>query len=882
MSCQTSPANDDYWNYIHMQTDEEMHDAFPYLDQRDVNAACRNTVLIAEQCNARISGGAEPPVFGVSHQADAQRLLDLAMSGWGRIRARGSRQPYADRLEREWKLIARKRLAGCYLIVHDVITWARSQGILVGPGRGSAAGSLVSFLLGITSMDPLETGLLFERFLTEGRMALPDFDMDFPSSARPAIQAYVIGKYGEGRVVRVGTHMRYRNKAILNKLFSVMRPDADDAPKVAAIIDEAESHTAGLGLHWPELMDEVGEQLEPYIRSWPSVFEAAAHLVGRLNSYGKHPAGLVVSTSAELASSLPMHNDRGKGMLVSQWDFRDMEAIGQLKLDFLTLRTLDSIQTAIELIGTRTGHQPDPPAWEAEHTDPQAWEEIAAGNTMGMFQIETSLGRDFCRRLQPGSLPELAAIVALVRPGPRNSGMSESYLARRAGREAVTYPHPLLENQLKDTYGLMIYQEDVLAACRILAGYSETEADGVRKILGKKLKDKVEAAGNEFIRRAHEFSGIDREEAGNIWSVMAEFGRYGFNLAHAYAYATLSYWTAWLKAHYPVEALTGILTTLDKKDRMADYAVDARRMGITILPPDVRMSGAGFAAEGISIRYGLSSIKGLGEVTIPAIVRGQPYTSLEDFLVRSQADAGVVFALARAGALDAFVPSRRSLVTRLEADRSGDATRCVHKDDDAPLPLQCSYDWENEPQPLPVMGKRRLLKVTVKPPPKRCTRGCRQYTPPSLSFGKLPEYPAAELYRLEEDIYGTWMSPAPFAALDAIRPGLRQDSREMSLLLPHAPRGIYPLPAIHGELHSAITRRGSTMWWQKLVTEVSVVDVAVFQPRDDNEPDLPAMVRYLRRGTPVLAMIVKDLYRTPAGQWRTSWRLDDIMSLGGS
>jgi len=885
MSCQTSPANDAYWNYIHMQDESEVRDLLGYLDPRCVDSAIHNSFEIAEQCNARIGGIADPPHFTASHEEDASLLLDLCIAAWDRIRVPGRKQEYRDRLEREWQLVSRKHLAGCYLIVHDVIRYARSRGELPGPGRGSAAGSLMSYLLAITSMDPVRTGLMFERFVTPGRTSLPDFDMDFASSARTHIQDYVISKYGAERVVRVGTHMRYRSKAVLNKLFSILRPDVtDDPPRIASIIDEAESHTAGLGLPWDDLMEEAASPLEAFIERYAGVFEAASRLVGHLNSYGQHPAGLVISTSQDLASSLPMRTG-DKGQQISQWDFRTLDTLGLLKLDFLTLRTLDSIQQAIRLVSVRTQQPPDPLSWEAEHDDPQAWDEICAGNTLGMFRIETSLGMDFCRRMKPRSLPDLGALIALVRPGPRNSGVAEAYLRRRAGLEEVTYPHPLLEPYLGRSYGLMIYQEDILSACRVLAGYDDAEADEVRSILGKKKKEKIPAAGEKFVRRCFEHSGIKPEDGEKIFAQIAEFGKYGFNLSHAYSYATLSYWTAWLKAHYPVETITAILSTLSDKDRMPAFAVEARRMGITVLPPDVRISGAGFTAEALSIRYGLSSIKGLGPAALTSITAAQPYQSMDDFVARSKADAGVIYALAQAGALDPLVASRRALVMRLQADRSGDATRCTFKDESVhgPNELPCTFDWASEPEPEPRYGRKgQPLKVIPLKIPARCTRACRHYSPPALSFAGVPEYSAGELWRLETDIYGTWMTPAAFEEIDAIQPGLRMHSRNAARLLPGAPRGSYPVIAVHDGLRSAITRRGSVMWWQRLVTEVSVLSVAVFSPRREDDPDLPSAVRYLQRGTVVLAEVVKDSYVTPSGQPRVSWRLESVAPLKGS
>ena len=882
MSCQTSPVNDEYWHYIGMQSESDMRTALAYLDSAKADEAIRNTSLIAEQCDARISGHAEAPVFTDSHEHDATMLLDLALAGWDRIRPQGSRQAYRDRVEREWLLVADKQLAGCYLMVHDVVNWARSQGILVGPGRGSAAGSLLSYLLGITSIDPLRAGLLFERFLTPGRMSMPDFDMDFPSSARAAVQDYVISKYGSAHVVRVGTHMRYHAKGILNKLFSVMGTGADDAPRISAIIDEAESHTAGLGLPYEELMEETATEMAPFTERYPAVFEAAGRLAGRLYAYGKHPAALVISASRDLVSTLPMRAD-DKGQMVSQWDFRDLESMGLLKIDFLTIRTLDSIQEAIRLVAARTGQPPDPIQWDAELDDPQVWDDIDSGHTLGLFQIETSLGQQACRRMKPRAIADLSDLIALVRPGPRNSGMAESYYRRREGLEEITYPHPLLEPILKDRHGIMLYQEDVLATCRELAGYDGAEADEVRKILGKKKVDLIGPAGEKFIARCHEHSGIPHEEAAALWKDMETFSKYGFNLSHSYSYATLSFWTGWLKCHYPVEMTAAILSTLKDKDRMAAFAIDGRRMGVAILPPDVSLSGAGFQVEGLAIRYGLSSIKGAGQVAIRSITAAQPYTSLDDFLKRSGADAGVVYALAQAGALDSLAPSRRALVSQLEADRSGDATRCVHKDDaitSAPNKLPCAFDWDSEPPPPPRYGKTgRQLKVIPLKPPARCTRACRHYTPPALSFAGIPEYTPDALWRLENDVYGTWMSPAVFAQLDAIQPGLRASARDVSLMLLNAPPGLYHVPMVYDGSRSAITRRGSIMWWTSLATEVSSISAATFAPRSDEDPDVPALLRVLRRGTLILAGLARESYRSPSGQHRLSWRLDSVSLL---
>jgi DNA polymerase III subunit alpha len=886
MALRTSSTNDDYWQIIHMQAEAEVRAMLGYLDPRAVDEAIRNSVLIAEQCDARITGQAEPPVFYGSPEEDARVLRDRCEEALEHIEYRGgTRQEYEARLAEEWDLVARKKLAGCYLVVDDVVQWARSRSILVGPGRGSAAGSLMSYLRRITVADPLETGLMFSRFLTPGRTALPDFDLDFPSSQRGPITGYVTGKYGAANVVRVGTNMRYRSRSILNKLFTLKASELPpesfaDAAEVSSIIDEAESHTAGLGVPWDELL-ETSTELEPFILRYRAIFDTAGKLVDRVHAYGKHPAGLVISTGEPLEGSIPMRTPSPDDhSLVSQWDFRDMEAQGRLKLDFLTLRTLDSIQEALTLIERRTGIRPDPAAWRAEYQDPQVWDEISTGHTLGMFQVETSLGSQMCRRMKPRSLAELADINALVRPGPRNSGMAESYLRRRKGREPVVYPHPALAEALQGRYGVMLYQEDILLACIVLAGYDGAEADAVRKVLGKKLTEKIEEAGRKFADGCVA-NGISRAEVQALWAKMAEFGRYAFNLAHAYSYGLLAYWTAWLKVHYPIEAITGICSTLDDKDRIAAFVIEARRLGVTVLGPDVNRQARGFAIEGISIRYGLDAISGIGPAAMSRLIMSHPYDSWPDFTARSGVNAGIVYALARAGALDSLVPSRRALVEYLDSERSGDLTRCVHKDEafTGPRGLPCHFDWDSEPVPVRIGKRGTELKSERKPPPARCTRGCRNYTPPAPSpMDGLRVYSPGELWHTEHEIFGTWLSPDLFQILDKVTHDGRALAREIAGNWASLPPGTYLLPGVVERRKLAHTRAGRPMIWLTLATESSYIDIAVFSPRGEDEPDLLTAMRFLHEGTLVVATADRSRYKQD-GTWKMSSRLQAIRRL---
>lgn len=893
MACQSGKGNEDYWNFSPMLAEAQLRSYLGYLDPGVVDAAVRNATEVAARCNASIDGHAEPPVFtpGGTADDDARHLRELIEANWSKVEHLG--REYRDRKDYEFEVIAGKRLAGSYLVVHDLIRFARSQGFLVGPGRGSAAGSLISYVTDITSVDPIRGGLLFERFLTPGRESLPDFDLDFQSSSRTPIQDYAVERYGADHVVRVGTVTRYRAKGIIKKLMSVMLPKTEErevsAAMISKIIEQAEAGTAGLGLSWEEHMENP--DLTVFREAYPKVFEVAGRLVDRACALGQHPAGLIISPGKPLTGWMPMrHANPGDKLLVSQWDFRAAEQLNLLKLDILTLRTLDTVAEAIRLVEARTGMRLDPREWDAEHLDPQVYDAVDTGLTLGVFQLETRLCSDYARRMRPRTLADLADLTTFIRPGPRNSGATEHYLKRRAGAEPVDYPHPLLEEMLEGSYGVMLYQEDVLRACKIVAGYSDLEADDVRKILGKKLVHKIAAAGEEFVRRSVE-RGHDEQVVTTMWEAMAEFGRYAFNKAHGFSYGVLSYWTAWLKEHYPAEFLCAVMSTV-KNERLPEFATEARRIGMAVLPPDVSYCQGGFTVHGITLRYGLLAVPDVGNAAVKSIIRAQPYSSYQDFLTRSGVDAGVLYALAKAGALDGLVPSRKGLVRVIEADRDGSSVRCVHKTDDegGPGGLPCALDWaqdlaEQQQRYEVLMGPRvaegkRLLKFTPKMPPARCTRACRRYTPPAQQdMAAWGQYPADALFRSDMEMYGTWMSDEVFARLDALSPGLREMAREMARSLVTAPAGSYPAAAVVAGVRQAVTRTGNAMWWVKLLTEVSVLDLACFSPRREEDLDVSSMVRRLRTGTIVQAEVVKRTYMSK-GSPRMGWRLAALYPLG--
>lgn len=821
---------------LYLKTEAEVRESLSYLPDSVVDEAVNATVRIADQCDASIQSRTVMPIYSKvgGAERDAERLIDLCLSNWERLT---TGKPYSQdeaiaRFEREMGLLIPKGFPGYFLQVADYCNAMRERKVMVGPGRGSGGGCFVAYLCGITGIDPIEHDLAFERFMTEGRTALPDFDVDFPASKRNVIQDYITGKYGSDHVVRVGTHTSVKNKGILRALASSMKsmlPEMawKDFDEVSKIITAAESGTAGLGLTWEELWAQEGELLEPYAKAYPQVFEMAEVLVGLLKSYGKHPAGLVVADES-LVDSLPLRQGADEGentQMVTQFAMGDLESMGYIKFDILTLRTLDTIQACVDLIEKRRGHRIDMDSWKDEYLDPQVWDMISDGNTLGVFQVETSTGQRMCKQVRPQNMAEYADVLTLVRPGPTRSGLTKLYLDRRAGESAVSYPDPRLEQVLSQTYGCILYQEQVMSTCMILAGYDSNKADEVRKILGKKKVDLVVSAGREFVEGCVAHGG-EREASEFLWEQMAEFAKYSFGKAHAFGYAVLSYWTAWLKVHYPVEFFTSVLSTVDQ-ERIPEFVSEARRFGFKILPPDINESGRGFQAVGLGVRYGLDSLKGVGEAALTKILPGQPYASFDDFRARSGVDSGVTRTLARIGAFDSLGENRRGLETLLEAEKTGDALKCQRKSLDIVNvynSLPCTFDWDTEPAPI---NKRTGRELKKKDPPKKCTRACRQYLAPEpFDPSTVEEYTEKDVRDIEMEILRIHLSTTEFDRMD---PEDRAFCLEQAELLEVGPSGPYYIAATVIKARRHIDRNGNEMGFLGLQTERGDIDVTAFK-----------------------------------------------------
>jgi DNA polymerase-3 subunit alpha len=878
----------------HLKTAQEIREDLAYLPADVVAEAMANTVRAAARCTAKIEEKSHKPVYSrpsrewpdaVEHDVD--RLIEMCQERWdARVPAGGDQALYLERFEREIGLLIEKGFCGYFLMVADFVNWAKDNGILVGPSRGSGGGSLVAFIIRITEIDPVEHDLLFERFMTPGRTALPDFDIDFPSSKKIDMFNYIRDRWGHDNVAIVGTHMRMRSKGILNDIARAMKSIIGedyylDFKKVGAIIDEAEASTAGLGLSWEDLWSLHGEQLQPYREQYPQVFALADELHGKFKSFGTHPAGVIISTDGPITGALPLRKGGPDAPMVAQFDFVSLEALGWAKFDLLNLRTLDTLQMCVDLIEENTGQRVDLYAWthEDQYSDPMTFDEISEGQTLGVFQIETQSGTRLTKRFGPASVAELADVITLVRPGPMRSGLTESYLRRRVGEEEVFVPDPRLEPVLARTYGAMLYQEDILATCMVIAGYGGDEADEVRKILGKKKIEKVAAAGQTFVERAIE-NGTDPEVAELLWDQMAEFAKYSFGRAHAFAYAILGIWTAWFKIHYPVQFLCAALSTV-KQERIPEFVEEARRLGYVITPPDINLSARGFTAEPMAVRYGFESVKGVGDAATEAILAGQPYASWADFLERKtgKVNMGQVKILVKIGAFDSLVANRRWLEKLIEVEETKGSDRCTWKTDEPVLitgdlikkkidgvptevqdqrELPCSYDWPSEPrEPSRQEGRFKPRK----PLPAKCSRACRRYTPiaPPASDEVVP-YTDEDIRRIEIEMLGVFLSSTPFDRMDPDDRAVCTTGAELDTADP----GEYLVAGLVRRVKLHTDRNGNEMAFLTLATERGEVDVVVFAA---------GVLRFresLIRGRLIVASIRKD---------GRGCKLDDLVDL---
>jgi DNA polymerase-3 subunit alpha len=655
----------------------------------DLPEALENTVELAKRCNLELAlGKYHLPVFPVpaghdlaswiSHEAEAGLRARLAAHPLAPGCAAGD---YASRLHVELDVIVSMGFPGYFLIVADFINWSKRNGIPVGPGRGSGAGSLVAWALGITDLDPLRYDLLFERFLNPERVSMPDFDIDFCMDRRDEVIDYVADKYGRDRVSQIITYGTMAAKAVVRDCGRVLGHPYGFVDSIAKLIP----NTLGITLD-----DALGESAEakrnPDLASSELIaryrgeddvrdlVDLARKLEDLTRNAGKHAGGVVIAPSA-LTDFSPLFAEEGGKGAVTQFDKDDVEAIGLVKFDFLGLRTLTIIDWAVKAIDARRAARGEPALdmLALPLDDPKTYALLSRGETTAVFQFESRGMKDYIRKLQPQTFEDLIALAALYRPGPLGAGMVDDFIDRRHGRAEVSYPHPLLEPILKPTYGVIVYQEQVMQIARVLAGYSLGGADLLRRAMGKKKPEEMAKERVKFESGAANV-GLDARLASSIFDLMEKFADYGFNKSHSAAYALVAYQTAWLKAHYPAEFMAAVLSSdMDNTDKVVNFLDECRAMGLRVLPPDANASGYAFEAlDDGAIRYGLGAVKGVGRGAVEAIVQarreGGAFPDLLDFCSRvdsSRLNRRTLEALVHAGALDALAPTRASLMLQL-------------------------------------------------------------------------------------------------------------------------------------------------------------------------------------------------------------------------
>ena len=725
---------------FYVKSPEEMAELFA-----DIPEAIENTQEIANKCNLEIKlGNPTPPNFKFARERAADIGLELpepekeyslendkalfieesrrGLEERLKIVPPEKHQEYRDRLQVEIDIINNMKFPGYMLIVWDFVKAAKDMGIPVGPGRGSAAGSLVAYSLKITDIDPMPYGLLFERFLNPERVSMPDIDMDFCQARRQEILDYVVEKYGRVNVAQIITFGKLLAKGVIRDVARVLDMPYSKADAMAKLIPDE----LGIDLKSSyEKEPKIKELLEKDPQA-KRVWEFSLALEGLNRNAGTHAAGVVISNEP-LWQKTPLFKPSGLDTLATQYSGKYVEDVDLIKFDFLGLKTLTVIEEALQLVEKRHGKRIN--FVEENIEDPKVYEYISTGDTLGLFQIESAGMQDLAKKLKPTGFEDVIAMLALYRPGPMESGMLDDFVERKHGRAEITYMFPELEPILKPTYGVIVYQEQVMQIVQTIGGFSLGGADLVRRAMGKKIKEEMDKLKGEFADGAQK-KGFERAKAEELFDLIVKFAGYGFNKSHSAAYAMVTFYTSYLKYYYPTEFMAAILT-LEKNntDKVVKYVDELKRMGIRLLPPDINRSGLVFEATSIDgdevVMFGMGAIKGAGDIAINSILesRGdEPFADFSDFVSRidsSKVNKKVIESLIKAGALDSFGYSRKAMLTQIEeiieaAKKAGDAKKMAvgslfgEGDDMTTVKLELKGMDEFEPMEILEMEKESL------------------------------------------------------------------------------------------------------------------------------------------------------------------------------
>ena len=677
-------------NEFYVKTAEELRDSFKWLDSETFERCINNTVAIAEKCHLMLELGKSPlPDYKVPAGHTIDSYLEYLVNEGLKKRYGEISQSLRERVDYELGVIEQMGFAAYFLITWDFIHYAKTHGIPVGPGRGSAAGSVVAYALEITDLDPIKHKLLFERFLNPERFTMPDIDIDFCIERRGEVIDYVTRKYGEDKVCQIITFGTYAAKAAFKGIARILKVPFSERNRLAGLIDPAIELAQSVNPKAKTLRDAMqvdgselkalydkdeqipaGDPMEGKTVGLKKIIDLAVAIEGIKNNTGTHAAGVIISR-VPLDEILPVQPSKD-GIVQTGYPPHDVtEVLSLLKMDFLGLRNLTTIYKTVDMIKQQQGIElaiNDIPL-----DDKPVYEMLMAGDTDGVFQLESQGMKNLVKRLKPDVFEDLGALVALFRPGPLDSGMVDDFVERKHGRQAITYAHPLLEPVLKDTYGTIVYQEQIMQIFQVLADYSLGQADMVRRMMGKKKLDEMAKQKGKFIERSAQH-GMSAKDAESLFDQIEKFASYCFNRSHSAAYAFVAYQTAYLKCHYPVEYLSALLSSVSSdQEKTQLYIEEAQKKGIKVLPPDINHSMATFTPDGGNIRFGLASIKQVGEAVIEDIIKEReengPFKSIYDYIKRLDpkcSNKKTLEGLIKSGAFSTIEKSRKQLWDNIE------------------------------------------------------------------------------------------------------------------------------------------------------------------------------------------------------------------------
>ncbi len=730
---------------FYLKTPAQMRHLF-----RDHPEACDNTLLIAERCDVEFNTDANyMPRYPVPEgESEDSWFLKEVEAGLAVRYPDGIPPEVRAQADYETGVILQMGFPGYFLVVADFINWSKANGIRVGPGRGSGAGSMAAYAMRITDLDPLQHGLIFERFLNPDRVSMPDFDVDFDERRRGEVIRYVTEKYGEERVAQIVTYGTIKAKQALKDSTRVLGMPFSVGEKLTKAFPPP---VMGKDMPLSDVMTTTAPRYKEAgdIRALiqadaeaAKVFETALGIENLKRQWGVHAAGVIMS-SEPLIDIIPIMRREQDGQIVTQFDFPASEALGLVKMDFLGLRNLTIIDDALDNIETNRGHRPV--LEDLAYDDPAAYALLARGDSLGVFQLDGGPMRGLLRLMRPDNFEDISALIALYRPGPMGADSHTNYALRKNGAQPITPIHPEFKESLSEiletSYGLIIYQEQVMAIAQKVAGFSLGQADILRRAMGKKKKSELDKQYEGFVAgsKANGYSDVAIQA---LWELLLPFSDYAFNKAHSAAYGVLSYWTAYLKAHYPAEYMAALLTSVgDARDKLAIYLNECRRMGIQVLAPDVNESIGYFAAVGTDIRFGMGAVRNVGFGVVEQIRAAREekgaFTSFHDFLRKvplQAANKRTVESLIKAGAFDSLGSTRRALIEIHEA-----AVERAVSDKRAEANGQVGFDFDSlwdEPE------------HAVDSVPDR------------------PEWPKREKLAAERDMLGLYVSDHPLAGME--------------------------------------------------------------------------------------------------------------------